>query len=153
MKKFSLLVPVLICCGLFFAFTTSRDLSGGKNASGHAPNLHLTKAIIPAAGNNRLANNIKQSTCKITFSQGSNVAGTWVMEVSSSAGTSQAGPGGSVTVPYGTLNYVGIHQAGGSSTSYNISGSICATSYSASGTSALFRNVNASCSSGSFSVN
>ena len=153
MKKFSLLVFMLTCCMLFFAFTISRNLSKPKNSAGNVLCSNFAKSPVPAVSTNRLTKKLKQALCTITFSQGPNVSGTWVLEISGSAGTFQIAPGPPLSIPYGTYDYVGIHAAGGSSQSYNFSGSLCANSYSASGTSALFRNVTINCGSGNFSVN
>jgi hypothetical protein len=88
-----------------------------------------------------------------SLSRGSNVSGSWVIEFSGSAGTYRfAFNSGNVTVPSGTYN-VGIYPAGGGSTIYSISGSVCTLNYGTSGSSAYFTNVPCTCGSGSFSVN
>jgi len=89
----------------------------------------------------------------LSLSRGSNVSGEWVIQLSGSAGTFQyAFNNTTIVIPSGTYQ-VGIYRAGGSSTSYSISGSVCTINYSTFSTSAVFSNVTCTCGSGSFSIN
>lgn len=93
------------------------------------------------------------ATFAATLSRGSNVSGTWAIEFNGPAGVyTFAFNSGTVTVPTGTYQ-VGIYPVGGGSSVRSYLINACTLSYSSSGTSALFSNVQCTCSGGTFSLN
>ena len=131
MKKLTFLLSfmMILCAGI-------------ATLSAHNPVKPLKHVVKPAA------------TFSAALSKGAAVSGAWVIEFSGSAGTFQFpfNNGSTISVPSGTYQ-VGIHAAGGTSTSYSIAGSVCTVNYSTFGTSALWTNVPCTCSNGSFSIN
>jgi hypothetical protein len=96
----------------------------------------------------------KFANSTLTLSRGSSVNGNYIIQLSGPSGNYQFPftNGATYTIAQGTYG-VGIGPAGGGTTSYSISGSVCTVNYSVFAPSATFSNVPFTCSSGTFSIN
>lgn len=142
MKKVVILFSMVMLCLTVFAISSKSLHVSGK------PSVKINKSSSSVSlGKNEVKTKKKPANINVFLSVGSNAAatgGSYVIQFNSSTGIYSFHMNNqTVTIPAGVYYTVGMAvQSASNTTSHNFSINTCATSYSASGTSAQFNNVN-----------